>query len=194
MRSLQTTALLASAAALAAFAAQAQPKGKVGLYSDVTIEGSILEPEKIEVSDDAELAKLIRAPEGFKVEVYARDLMNPRMLAVSDSGRLYATRRSVGDVVLLEDRDGNIWLGTPAGLQRLSRHRVTPIRNLPIASHIAATSDGSVWLGTTAGLVRFWRDGRREYGVRDGLQGTVVVALHADERGHLWVSTERGVS
>ncbi len=46
-------------------------------------------------------------PDGFKVEVFARDLVNPRMLAVSPAGNLYATRRSVGDVVLLKDEDGD---------------------------------------------------------------------------------------
>ena len=56
-----------------------------------------------------------------------------------------------------EDRDGNIWLGTLAGLQRLSPHRVTPIRDLPIPRAIAATPDGSVWVGTTAGFTRFTR-------------------------------------
>jgi|GEM_PF-4207660 len=43
-----------SAAALAApmSLAIAQPEGKVGQYSDVVVQGSILEPEKIQVEDD----------------------------------------------------------------------------------------------------------------------------------------------
>lgn len=92
---------------LVALPAAAQPQGTVGQYSDVTIEGTVLEPRPIIVSDDAELAGLLSVPEGFAVSVYARDLVNPRMLAVSDDGRLYATRRSVGDVVMLEDADGD---------------------------------------------------------------------------------------
>lgn len=83
----------------------AQPQGKVGQYSDVVVQGSILEPEKIEVKDDQELASLLKAPDGFKVEVFARDLINPRMLAVSDDGTLYATRRKVGDVIMLKDEN-----------------------------------------------------------------------------------------
>lgn len=85
----------------------AQPKGDVGTYSDVTIEGSILEPEPVKVSDDARLASLLTVPDGFEVSVFARDLENPRMLAVSDDGRVYATRRKIGDVVLLDDGDGD---------------------------------------------------------------------------------------
>lgn len=85
----------------------AQVEGEVGRASDVVIEGSILEPEKIQMTDDDKLTGLIKAPDGFKVEVFARDLVNPRMLAVSDAGVLYATRRSVGDVVMLKDGDGD---------------------------------------------------------------------------------------
>ncbi|WP_426232192.1 YbhB/YbcL family Raf kinase inhibitor-like protein [Pararhizobium sp. DWP3-4] len=80
----------------------AQVKGAVGLASDVVVQGSILEPEKLRVENDAKLTALIKAPEGFKVEVFARDLINPRMLAVSDKGIVYATRRSIGDVVMLK--------------------------------------------------------------------------------------------
>jgi Raf kinase inhibitor-like YbhB/YbcL family protein len=103
-----TSFCVLSACTLWAFEpAFAQVEGEVGRASDVVIEGSILEPEKIQMSDDQKLTGLIKAPEGFKVEVFARDLVNPRMLAVSDSGILYATRRSVGDVIMLKDDDGD---------------------------------------------------------------------------------------
>ncbi|MCD7111433.1 YbhB/YbcL family Raf kinase inhibitor-like protein [Rhizobium sp. DKSPLA3] len=85
----------------------AQIKGIVGEASDVTIQGSILEPEKLQVKDDAKLTGLIKAPEEFNVEVFARDLINPRMLAVSQKGILYATRRTVGDVIMLKDDNGD---------------------------------------------------------------------------------------
>ena len=85
----------------------AQIKGTVGEASDVVIQGSILEPEKLVVKDDAKLTSLIKVPDGFKVDVFARDLINPRMLAVSQKGILYATRRSVGDVIMLKDENGD---------------------------------------------------------------------------------------
>jgi len=94
---------------------------------------------------------------------------------------------------LLEDREGNIWLGTHAGLQRLTPHRVTPVKHLAIPRAVEATPDGSVWVGTAAGLVRFLSAGRRVYTEADGLPGTVVLALHTDRAGALWVSAERGV-
>ena len=95
---------------------------------------------------------------------------------------------------LLEDREGNIWLGTLAGLQRLTPHKVTPVKNLSIPRAIEVTPDGSVFVGTAAGLTRFSKTGRREYTEANGLPGTIVLALRTDTRGDLWISTERGLS
>ena len=95
---------------------------------------------------------------------------------------------------LFEDREGNLWLSTRDGLQRLSPRRVRPIRNMPIGTTIAVTPDGSTWVGTAGGLTQFSAAGRREYGQADGLPGSVVMALQAGEGDDLWVSTERGVS
>src|SRR5690349_14996176 len=100
-------ALAASLVALsAAYPALAQPHGTIGQYSDATIGGSVLEPEPISVSDDAELAGLIKVPEGFSVEVIGRDLGNIRMLA-THGDHVYATRRTEADVIKLEDADGD---------------------------------------------------------------------------------------
>ncbi len=103
-RLLLTTVL---AAPFLAEMAAAQTPGKVGKYSDTTITGAVLEPEKLQVSDDAQLTGLLKVPEGFRVEVFARDLVNPRILAVSPAGHLYASRRSVGDIVLLKDENSD---------------------------------------------------------------------------------------
>ena len=93
---------------------------------------------------------------------------------------------------LFEDREGNLWLSTRDGLQRLSPRRVRPIRNMPIGTTIAVTPDGSTWVGTAGGLTQFSTAGRREYGQADGLPESVVMALQAGEGDDLWVSTERG--
>lgn len=99
-----TLGLVTSAAGSAAVA---QMTGEPKLYSDVTITGTVLEPSPIDLPDDAALTGMITAAEGARVEVFARDLDNPRMLAFSDAGVLYATRRRVGDVVMLGDQDGD---------------------------------------------------------------------------------------
>jgi len=102
----------------------------------------------------------------------------------------------VNDAVqaVLEDRDGNLWIGTPAGLQRLSPHRVTPRRDLGVVRALEVTPDGSVWVGTSEGLSRMTASGRRLLTAANGLPGAVVLTLHADRAGGLWVATERGVA
>lgn len=72
--------------------------------ADVTIIGHILEPKQVSV--DNRLHK-IAVPRGFKINVFAKDLVNRRMMAVADDGTIYITRRSVGDVLLLRDTNGD---------------------------------------------------------------------------------------
>jgi signal transduction histidine kinase/ligand-binding sensor domain-containing protein len=95
---------------------------------------------------------------------------------------------------LAEDREGNLWVGTPSGLQRLSPNRVTPRRDLGLARVLEATPDGTLWVGTAEGLMRFSSSGRRLFTQADGLPGSVVLTLHTDARGNLWVATERGIA
>lgn len=99
----KTLSLSCALSVMAFTQASGQPQGTIGEFSDTTISGSVLEPEPVTISDDAELAAEISVPEGFEVTVVARDFGNTRMLAVHDSGEVYATRRTEGDVIRLVD-------------------------------------------------------------------------------------------
>ncbi|WP_371999495.1 YbhB/YbcL family Raf kinase inhibitor-like protein (plasmid) [Tistrella mobilis] len=68
---------------------------------------AVVKPAKLDLPErDQDLIRRLTVPEGYEVEVYARDLGAPRMLAVSPAGTLYATRRDTGDVVMLPAADG----------------------------------------------------------------------------------------
>lgn len=86
-------------------AAEAEPE-------NLRVVGHVLEPASV-APTDVQIARL-RLPAGFTVQKFADGLVNPRMLAVAPDGTVYVTRRSVGDVVMLRDTDGD---GT-ADLQR----------------------------------------------------------------------------
>lgn len=49
----------------------------------------------------------LRLPEGFSVNVFARDLGNPRMMVVEPDGTVYVSRPASGDVLALRDTDGD---------------------------------------------------------------------------------------
>jgi glucose/arabinose dehydrogenase len=72
--------------------------------TSVKIVGHVVKPAKIEPTPERLAA--LKLPENFKIEVFADGLINPRILAMSDDGTLYATRRTVGDVIMLKDGDG----------------------------------------------------------------------------------------
>lgn len=46
-------------------------------------------------------------PDGFRLNIFARDLGGPRMIAVADEGVVFVTRPGSGDVIALEDADGD---------------------------------------------------------------------------------------
>jgi ligand-binding sensor domain-containing protein/signal transduction histidine kinase len=101
---------------------------------------------------------------------------------------------------LVEDRAGNLWLGTNGG--GLVRHTNDAFRLYTTAdglssnfvNALAEDIDGNVCVGTNSGLNRF-RDGRFEvFATKDGLPDDRVLALAADPKGGLWIGTERGLA
>jgi glucose/arabinose dehydrogenase len=64
-----------------------------------------IRPEQREFSE--ELLRQLRLPEGFQVDVFARDLENPRAIAVGPKGYVYVAEREAGRVRLLHDTDGD---------------------------------------------------------------------------------------
>jgi Raf kinase inhibitor-like YbhB/YbcL family protein len=120
MRPLVLGALLAALAVSPAFAQQ-------GDGTDVTTVSNVWKPRKAP-ADDAHLAQLRVAP-GFAVQVFARGLGNPRVLAVAANGDVYVSRRDQGDILLLRDanRDGvadgpAVWVGHRSGAHGIAIH------------------------------------------------------------------------
>ncbi len=71
----------------------------------VEIVGHVIKPVPLEWSE--ERMSRLALPEGFDVNVFARDLENPRMIRVADDGTLYVTQREPGNVLMLRDTDGD---------------------------------------------------------------------------------------
>jgi signal transduction histidine kinase/ligand-binding sensor domain-containing protein len=101
---------------------------------------------------------------------------------------------------ILEDREGNIWITTGAGVDRF---RSTNIRGLPPPVNefggkaLAPAENGSVWIGSTLGLTTSPLDGLWKFDDRlkrisvPGL--TKVTAVDVDAHGELWIAGPMGV-
>ena len=106
--------------------------------------------------------------------------------------------------------NGDVWVGTPDGLNRIRGNHVdafTSADGLPddFIRSLLVDSDESLWIGTRRGLVH-WRgaaghaaDLRSQAGTQvltqaNGLRSNTVGALARDLKGDLWVATFAGLS
>ncbi|MCE9672876.1 histidine kinase [Myxococcus stipitatus] len=92
---------------------------------------------------------------------------------------------------ILEDREGTLWVGTSAGVDRLRRSALVPAP-FPRGAHdfaLAVGGDGAVWAGTTnRPLMRL--SGR----VVENLElGAAVRSAYRDAEGTVWLAAENGL-
>jgi len=116
---------------------------------------------------------------------------------------------------LFEDREGTIWVGTTNGVDRFREPVVSTISGhqglTSPAWSVLAARDGSIWVGTLNGLDR-WNRGRvtvyraptpsKSHGDANGVAREILDAglldnyigsLFEDERGRIWVTSQKGV-
>lgn len=100
---------------------------------------------------------------------------------------------------ITQDSKEDIWIGTyGGGLNRYADGKFTHYISKGF-SNIARSvyADGEdVWVGTYGGGLNLFHNGRYEknYTVKDGLAGNGVYAITKDDKGNLWVGTEKGLS
>lgn len=110
------------------------------------ITGTDFEPE-IRSATAERLAQL-KVPAGFGISVFGEGLGNVRMMAQADNGTVYVTRRAQGDVLMLQDKDGDGKADTPPAIA---------ISNLPSVhgilikgTDIYLATPTTIWKGTLA--------------------------------------------
>lgn len=110
------------------------------------------------------------------------------------------TRPYAQDMIsaILEDHDGNMWLGTEGnGLYRVHDRLEMMFRtpaNLPDNSILSILEDRehSIWIGTADGLVRLSAPDVNVLNSRDGLSTDNVLTVYCGHRGDIWLTTVTG--
>jgi len=100
---------------------------------------------------------------------------------------------------IYQDPDGDMWVGTSAGLIRLrdSRVRTLTARDglaRDFSQSLYQDAAGAIWISSDENLTRY-RDGTfRVYTPRDGLPADPIKAVTGDRRGRLFVASPRAVA
>jgi signal transduction histidine kinase/ligand-binding sensor domain-containing protein/HPt (histidine-containing phosphotransfer) domain-containing protein len=99
---------------------------------------------------------------------------------------------------ILQDRAGDIWLGTSGGLCRRHGNQLqvwTRKDGLPedYVRVLFEDHDGSLWIGTNGGLARFAGGRLRSFGPAEGIPRERVALVARDRRGTLWIGSQSGL-
>ncbi len=109
---------------------------------------------------------------------------------------------------ILQDRDGDIWIGTNNGLNRFNRNNeqfesfyndrdnINSLSN-NTARMLMEDSKGRIWIGTTSGGVNVY-DKEKEiflhYNRNNGLSDNAILSILEDDKGDIWVGTSYGIN
>jgi ligand-binding sensor domain-containing protein/signal transduction histidine kinase len=102
-------------------------------------------------------------------------------------------------VLALAESAGDLWVGTPDGLNRLHDGRFelfTTANGLPddFVRSLYTDGDGSLWIGTRGGLSHYEHGRFTSYSTLDGLGSDLIGSILRTHDGNLWVGTLGGVS
>ena len=101
--------------------------------------------------------------------------------------------------VIIEARDGGVWIGTYGGLACWRQGKLTAWTQrdgLPgnAVRSLYEDPDGALWIGTyDSGLARFKNGKFTRYTTREGLFNDGVFQILEDAQGYLWMSSNRGI-
>ena len=114
---------------------------------------------------------------------------------------------SDGVYAFMEDKEGNLWIGTMEGVNIMEKrsgqfiHYSHDEKNQRSLSNnnvlcIAEDSRNIVWVGTREGLNRFDKKTKtfHTYRTEDGLPDNTILNILEDDEHNLWISTPHGIS
>ena len=94
---------------------------------------------------------------------------------------------------VFEDRDGNIWVGSIQGLNRLTPHKVMSLADIGVVRALTVGVHGTAWVGTTAGLIELTGVTPHSRGQARVVSTAEIRALHTAGDGTVWAATDQGL-
>ncbi|MGI8964472.1 MAG: two-component regulator propeller domain-containing protein, partial [Limisphaerales bacterium] len=97
---------------------------------------------------------------------------------------------------IIEDKEGNIWIGSKEGLSRLRMKPFTAFTKQQGLTHNNAMSiledaSGSLWIGTWGGGLNEFKEGKFfPYIVKDKMESPLILALCQGSDGSLWIGAD----
>jgi signal transduction histidine kinase/ligand-binding sensor domain-containing protein len=95
---------------------------------------------------------------------------------------------------VIEDRDGNVWIGGQKGLARLRNGTIErPLRDTAQLFTLYEDGHGVLWLGTDHGLGRMVGDRMERIPTTGGFKPEQIRGFGEDDQGVMWVSAMGGL-
>jgi PAS domain S-box-containing protein len=110
---------------------------------------------------------------------------------------------------ILQDKYGEMWFGTEAGLDKYDGYNITSYKNNPenptsISNNwincLLEDINGNIWVGTAQGLnylnrnsdefIRYYQNGTEPYSIH----GSTINTIFTDSKNNIWVGTDKGLN
>jgi ligand-binding sensor domain-containing protein/signal transduction histidine kinase len=171
------------------------------------IEGNTVSPVRLPRSDNSEITALFTDSHGMiwvgsRVGGIWRFLPNPKIGEAEFRPLLSLTagRKTTLVSAFCEDDEGDIWIGSGAGLFRISDTRFTLFNSnqgLPsdVVYSVLASQSGKIWIGTDTGLAFLTGPADAQAALVPLVSPVLseqVAAMYEDARNVLWVGTANG--
>ncbi len=100
-------------------------------------------------------------------------------------------------LVMIRDRDSNLWIGTPNGLMRIDARGNSSFDRRDNSSTGPVTSlfedrEGNLWMGTTRGIERLRESAFTTYSIAAGLPAEINGPVYVDPEGSTWAAASQG--
>jgi signal transduction histidine kinase/ligand-binding sensor domain-containing protein len=103
--------------------------------------------------------------------------------------------------VVLQTRDGFIWLATEAGLVRFDSvkftvftHKDTPQLGSDVIYNLLEDRSGALWIATSSGVTRYRNGGFQSLSEKGGAPANAAWSMHEDRSGAVWILTAGGLA